>query len=71
MTRTKVATLDELRDFARAFSDWFRDFEFELWKSPLSSRERDKIAAICEEIADKTEEIDAIVEHSQRWEPER
>lgn len=71
MTREKSASLLDLREYARAFSDWFRDFEVELWKSPLSSRERDKIAAICEEIADKTEEIDAIVEHSQRWEPER
>ena len=67
-TRTKVATLDELRDFARAFSDWFRDLDGELLRSPLQAKERDEIDAILYAIADLTEDVTRVIKRSQKWE---
>ena len=70
-TRTKVATLDELRDFARAFSDWFRDLDAELLRSPLQAKERDEVDAILYAIADLTEDVTRVLKRSQKWEAEK
>ena len=69
--KAKVATLDDLRDYAQAFAGWFKDFDRELLTSPLSAKERAMIDAYLDKIADITEEIADILERAQNWEPEQ
>ena len=69
--KAKVATLDDLRDYAQAFAGWFRDFDRELISSPLSAKERAAIDALFDQIADVTEKIADILERAQNWEPEQ
>ena len=69
--KAKVATLDDLRDYAQAFAGWFRDFDRELLASPLSAKERAMIDAYLDEVADTTEQIADIIDRAQSWEPEQ
>lgn len=69
--KPKATTLAELYDYAKAFEGWFHDFVPEIQRAPLSWRERDKIYAFFDDIANITEEIADVVERAQRWEAEK
>lgn len=70
MPKPKAATFDDLRDYARAFSGWFSDFDRELLRTPLSARRRNEIDKMFDTIADLTEQITSVLKLAQTWEVE-